>query len=95
MKFKVESNYLIRTEQNITLNPKDFLHCSTIEELHDEIEDEFYNKLHPDFISKIYGQDIMYQELLGLRCYDTWFETDGGKSFFKEWQNLKGLPVEL
>lgn len=95
MKFKVESNYLIRTESIIELDPKDFLHCATIEELHDEIEEKFYDKTVPDFISKHSDSDIMYQEHLGLRYYDTWFETNNGESFFKEWQRLKGLPQEL
>ena len=95
MKFKVECNYAIRTEQEITLNPKDFLYCTNIEELLDEVLDKFYDKSFPDFVSKNCNQDVVYQELMGLRYYDTWFESDDNKSFLLEWQRLKGLPQEL
>lgn len=95
MRFKVEANYLIRTENIIEVDPYDFLHCATIEELHDEIEVLFYDNTIPDFISKNSYTDVVYQENLGIRYYDTWFETDDGKNFFKEWQKLKGLPQEL
>ena len=33
MKFKIENNWLLRTEEDMELNPKDFVHCANIEEL--------------------------------------------------------------
>ena len=54
MKFKVENNWLVRTEEDIELNPKDFVHCSTIEELNDEIHDYIHNKMQfPELISEM------------------------------------------
>ena len=85
MKFRVERNFLVRTCEKIELNPEDFLHCSSIDELHNEIEDYINEYVkhptHPGFEES---------EELGMRYYDTTL----GK-FFDEWQRLKGLPKEL
>lgn len=92
MKFKIERNFLVRTEEYIDLNPKDFLYCANIEELISEVED-FINKNceHP----KAQGdQSLLYSEEIGMKYYDTWFEQNEN-SFYLEWQELKGLPQEL
>ena len=91
MKFRVERNFLVKTEEFIELNPKDFIHCANILELNDEIEDYISNKCehpnHPGFQSS---------EEIGCRYYENWpFETIDIKSFYLEWQKLKGLPQEL
>ena len=51
MKFKIEANYLIKTEKDIELNPKKFLHCATIEELTSEVEQYMYDNTTLDFLS--------------------------------------------
>ena len=90
MKFKVEKTFLIKSEEHIELDPKDFLHCATIEELQEEVEDRING--YTEF-PKIEG--FCYGELLGSRFWDEWFNYDGDKSFYLEWQRLKGLPQEL
>ena len=91
MKFRVERNFLVKTEELIDLNPKDFLHCANIFELNDEIEDYISNKLeHPKH------SGLQSSEEIGCRYYENWpFETFDTKSFYLEWQRLKGLPQEL
>lgn len=91
MKFKVERNFLVRTEETIDLDPKDFLHCANIMELNDEIEDYISDRCehpkHPGF------QD---SEEIGCRYYDNWpFNALNTKSFYLEWQKLKNLPEEF
>lgn len=92
MKFKVETSWLTRREEFIELDPKNFLHCTNIEELNEEIEAYITDHLtYPEF-----GKLDQYQEMLGLRYFDNWpFETLDTKSFYLEWQRLKGLPQEL
>lgn len=91
MRFKVERNFLVKTYEEIELDPKKFLHCSTIEELNDEIEDfiSCSNSDHPTH------PGFQCSEELGMRFWDSWFENDNDKSFYVEWQRLKGLPAEL
>ena len=91
MKFKIERNFLVKTGEYLDLNPKDFLHCATIAELHDEIDDKVSELCtHPTH------PNLIYSEELGCRYYDNWpFETIDTKSFYDEWQRLKGLPKEL
>lgn len=89
MKYEVERNFLVRTREVVELDPKRFLHCANIQELNDEVEDYFNNCTeHPTH------PGLLESEQLGLRFWDTWFE-DGSKSFYTEWQKLKGLPEEL
>ena len=45
MKFKVENNWLLKTEEDIELNPKDFVYCTNIEELNDEIKDYIHQHM--------------------------------------------------
>lgn len=89
MKFKVERTFLVRTYEEIDLSPKNFLHCSNIEELNNEVEDKINNltnhPTHPNFESS---------EQLGVNFWNSWFDEDE-KSFYLEWQKLKGLPQEL
>ena len=89
MKFKVERTFLVRTFEEIDLSPKNFLHCSNIEELNNEVEDTINNlanhPTHPNFESS---------EQIGLNFWNSWFDDDE-KSFYLEWQRLKGLPQEL
>ena len=87
MKFKVENNWLIRTEEDIELNPKDFVHCSTIEELNSEIEDYINDRMKFPNMEKNY---VVFEEVLGTRFWDTTYG-----EFMLEWQKLKGLPQEL
>ena len=87
MKFKVENNWLVRTEEDIELDPKDFLHCSNIEELNDEIYDYIHNRMQFPEMKKGF---VMYEEALGTNFWDTTFG-----EFMLEWQKLKGLPTEL
>lgn len=84
MKFKVERNFLVRTCEDIDLNPKDFLHCATVDELYDEVED-YIN----DFVKHPEHPGLEESEVLGNHFWDTTF------NFFNEWQKLKGLPQEL
>lgn len=87
MKFKVENNWLLKTEEDMELNPKDFVHCSTIEELNDEISDYINGYMkYPN----MYNNYTMEVECLGTRFWDTTFG-----EFMLEWQKLKGLPQEL
>lgn len=89
MKFKIERTFLVRTEEFIEFDPKDFLHCATIEELNNEIEDKIDNSCeHPNV------KGLQLSEEIGLRYYD-YYPFDGTKSFYQEWQRLKGLPQEL
>ena len=89
MKFKVERAFLVRTYEEIDLSPKNFLHCSNIEELNNEVEDMINNltnhPTHPNFESS---------EQIGVNFWNSWFD-EGEKSFYLEWQKLKGLPQEL
>ena len=83
MIFKIETNFLVRTYEEIHLNPKDYLHCATIEELNNEIEDKINCIIeHPNH------SGFEESEVLGVR-----FWTDD--SFYEKWQELKGLPQEL
>lgn len=89
MKFKVERTFFVRTFEEIDLNPKDFLHCSSIEELNNEVEDKINNltihPAHPNFESS---------EQVGVNFWNSWFDNNE-ESFYLEWQRLKGLPQEL
>ena len=87
MKFRIESNWLLKTEEDIELDPKNFVHCSTIEELNNEIEDYIHGYMKFPNTEKNY---IMYVENLGTRFWDTTYG-----EFMIEWQKLKGLPEEL
>jgi hypothetical protein len=87
MKFKVESNWLLRTEEEIELNPKDFVHCATIEELNDEIKDFIHQYMKYPNMERGY---CLYEEALGMEYWDTTYG-----NFMLEWQRLKGLPQEL
>lgn len=87
MKFKVENNWLLKTEEEIELNPRNFLYCSNIEELNNEICDFIHDHMKFPNMEKGY---CIYQECLGTRFWD---ETYG--EFMIEWQKLKGLPQEL
>ena len=63
MKFKIENNWLLNTEEDMELNPKDFVHCATIEELNTEIEDYIHNYMK----SPTYGEFMLeWQKLKGL-----------------------------
>lgn len=87
MKFKVENNWLLRTEEDIELNPKDFIHCANIEELNSEVEDYINNIMK---FPKMEENYVAFEECLGTRFWDTTYG-----EFMKEWQKLKGLPQEL
>ena len=87
MKFKIESNWLLRTEESIELNPEDFLYCATIEELNSEIHDKIHQEMkYPNMKEKY----IVYEECLGTDYWDTTYG-----EFMLKWQRLKGLPLEL
>ena len=87
MKFRIENNWLLRTEEDIELNPKDFVHCATIEELNDEIKDYIHQHMkYPN----MEGGYCLYEESLGTEYWDTTYG-----EFMLEWQKLKGLPQEL
>ena len=89
MKFKVERNFLVRTYEEVDLNPENFLHCANIQELCDEVEDYINiiceHPTHPGFEES---------EQLGVHFQDAHYESNL-KSFYIEWQKLKGLPQEL
>ena len=87
MKFKIENNWLVKTEENIELDPKNFLHCSNIEELNDEIKDYIHQYMS---FPNMKNNTIVYEECLGTDFWDTTYG-----EFMLEWQKLKGLPVEL
>lgn len=87
MKFKVENNWLLRTEEYIELNPKDFVHCATIEELNDEIKDYIHQHMKYPNMEKGYCLD---EESLGTEFWDITYG-----EFMLKWQKLKGLPQEL
>ena len=87
MKFKVEGNWLLKTEEDIELNPKDFLYCSSIEELNDEIKDHIHRYMKYPSMENGY---VRYEEALGIDFWDTTYG-----EFMLEWQKLKGLPQEL
>ena len=87
MKFRIENNWLLRTEEDIELNPKDFVHCATIEELNDEIEDYIHKYMKYPNMENGY---CFYEESLGTEYWDTTYG-----QFMLEWQKLKGLPQEL
>ena len=89
MKFRIENNWLLRTEEDIELNPKDFVHCATIEELNSEIEDYIHENMKFPF-PKMENNYVMFEEVLGTRFWDTTYG-----EFMSEWQSLKGLPQEL
>lgn len=87
MKFRIENNWLLRTEEDIELNPKDFVHCATIEELNSEMEDYIHDHMKFPSMEKNY---VIFEEVLGTRFWDTTYG-----EFMLEWQKLKGLPQEL
>jgi hypothetical protein len=87
MKFKIENNWLLKTEEDIELNPKDCVHCATIEELNDEIKDFIYKYMKYPNLESGY---CTYGESLGTEFWDTTYG-----EFMSEWQKLKGLPEEL
>ena len=87
MKFRIENNWLLRTEEDMELNPKDFIHCATIEELNSEVEDYIHDRMRFPNMEKDY---VLYEEVLGTRFWDTTYG-----EFMLEWQRLKGLPQEL
>ena len=87
MKFRVENSWLLRTEEDIELNPEKFLHCATIEELNNEIEDYIHDRMKFPNMEKNY---VLYEENLGTRFWDTTYG-----EFMLKWQELKGLPLEL
>lgn len=87
MKFRIENNWLLRTEEDMELDPKDFTHCSTIEELNDEIKDRVHQYMKYPNMEKGY---CIYEEALGTEYWDTTYG-----EFMLEWQKLKGLPEEL
>ena len=90
MKFTVERTFIVRTTENIDLDPKDFLQCANIDELIEEIEDCIYSctvhPTHPGFESS---------EEVGTQYWNDWYNEQERKSFYVEWQKLKGLPEEL
>ena len=89
MRFAVERTFLVRTYEEIELDPKKFIHCSSIEELNEEISDYIHfqteHPTHPGFQGS---------EEIGTNYWDLWYDY-GGQSFYLEWQKLKGLPQEL
>ena len=87
MKFRIENNWLLRTKEDIELNPKDFVHCATIEELNDEIKDYIHKYMK---YPSMEGEYCLYEESLGTEYWDTTYG-----QFMLEWQKLKGLPQEL
>lgn len=87
MKFRVECNWLLKTEEDIELDPEKFLHCATIEELNSEVEDYIHDRIKFPNMEKNY---ILYVENLGTRFWDTTYG-----EFMLKWQELKGLPPEL
>ena len=87
MKFRIENNWLLRTAEDMELNPKDFIHCATIEELNDEIKDYIHKWMKYPSMEKNY---VLYEEALGTEYWDTTYG-----EFMLEWQKLKGLPQEL
>ena len=87
MKFKVENNWLVRTEEDIELNPKDFLYCANFAELQDELEDKVHSIMK---FPKMEDGYVLYEESLGTYFWDTTYG-----DFMLEWQKLKGLPQEL
>lgn len=89
MKFKVKRNFLVRTEETIDLDPKDFISCANIEELNDEVLDYIHNITDFPF----YDQCIECEQL-GVEFYNDYWE-ENEKSFYKEWQKLKNLPEEF
>lgn len=89
MKFKVERTFLVRSEDEIELDPKDFLHCATIEELNEEIDYEIWNRCEHPVV-----KGLQESEEIGVRYWDMWFNNNDN-SFYVEWQKLKGLPEEL
>ena len=86
MKFRIDCNWLIRTEEEIELNPKDFT-SYTIDEIEDEIKDYINSKIsYPDINDDI----LSNEELLGIEYWDTTYG-----EFMREWKRLKNLPEEL
>lgn len=86
MKFRIENNWLLKTEEEIEIDPKKFLYCSNVEELNSEIEDFIHAHMKFPNMEK----DCCYEECLGTRYWDTTYG-----EFMLEWQKLKGLPQEL
>ena len=89
MKFRVNRTFLVRTEEIIELNPKKFKSCANIEELINDVEDyindQTIHPTHPNFT---------YSEQIGLEYQDMYWNSDD-KSFYGEWQKLKGIPQEI
>lgn len=82
MKFKINSNFLVKTSQELEIDAEQFLHCESIEELNNEIEDYMYTMLQVP-------NELGEAECLGIDYWDMDFE------FFNKWQELKGLPKKL
>ncbi len=87
MKFKIENNWLVRSEEEIELEPSRFLHCSDIEELNNEVCDYIHRMMN---YPKMNNNFFTYTECLGTSYWDTTYG-----EFMLEWQKLKGLPQEL
>lgn len=87
MKFRIENNWLLRTEEDMELDPKDFVHCTSIEELNDEIKDHIHKWMKYPTME---GGYCLCEEALGTEYWDTTYG-----QFMLEWQRLKGLPQEL
>ena len=89
MRFKVERTFLVKSEEELELSPRNYLHCATIEELNECVEETINSFCeHP----KVHG--LQESEEIGMRYWNNWFEHDE-QSFYQEWQKLKGLPQEL
>lgn len=88
-KFVVQRNFLVRTEETLDIDPKDFLHCANIEELVTELDDYIEDKCeHPNHLYRQSSEE--------LTCnYYNQFWDENSNAFFVEWQKLKGLPAEL
>lgn len=81
----VNINYLVRTEEKLTIDPKNFLHCANISEVYDELQDYIYSIIE---FPKVKNNNET--EILGLDIIHNY-----KKNFFDEWQRLKNLPKEF
>ena len=90
MKFNINTNFLVRQETELEINPEHFLYCATIEELRDELDSYIH-----DHISHPTCEGVWSSELLGVEYNHLWWVNDEEESFFVKWQKLKGLPKEL
>lgn len=90
MKFRVERNFIVRTEEELDLNPENFLYCANIEELNSAIDDYISDQCeHPKH------PNLQSSEEIGMRFWNNWWSNLGEESFYTKWQKLKGLPEEL